>query len=82
MITEGRVERVKAKDKILNSTVLKLGDNINTDYIIPTKYLDLYEPEDLGQHVFEGLGEKYPELIKGHSVVIGGENFGLGICSS
>jgi len=63
--------------KIIQGKVLKLGDNINTDYIIPARYLDLYEPEELGPHVFEAYGD-YREKVKGHSIVIGGENFGSG----
>jgi 3-isopropylmalate/(R)-2-methylmalate dehydratase small subunit len=63
--------------KIIQGKVLKLGDNINTDYIIPARYLDLYEPEELGPHVFEGYGD-YREKVKGHSIIVGGENFGLG----
>jgi 3-isopropylmalate/(R)-2-methylmalate dehydratase small subunit len=63
--------------KIIRGKVLKLGDNINTDYIIPGKYLDRYEPEELGPHVFENYGD-YREKVKGHSILIGGENFGSG----
>ncbi|MCX5906471.1 MAG: 3-isopropylmalate dehydratase [Deltaproteobacteria bacterium] len=62
---------------IIRGKVLKLGDNINTDYIIPARYLDLYEPEDLGPHVFEEYGA-YRDRLRGHSIVIGGEDFGLG----
>jgi len=63
--------------KIIRGKVLKVGDNINTDYIIPGRYLDLYEPEELGPHAFEAYGD-YQEKVKGHSIIIGGENFGLG----
>jgi 3-isopropylmalate/(R)-2-methylmalate dehydratase small subunit len=63
--------------RIFQGRVLKLGDNINTDYIIPARYLDLYEPEELGFHVFEGYGD-YREKVKGHSIVVAGENFGSG----
>lgn len=64
--------------RILKGKVFEVGDDINTDYIIPAKYLDLYEPEDLGKHAFEGLGDEYPKMLKGHNIVIAGENFGLG----
>jgi 3-isopropylmalate/(R)-2-methylmalate dehydratase small subunit len=63
--------------KIIRGKVLKLGDNINTDYIVPARYLDLYEPEELGPHAFEAY-EDYREKVKGHSIIVGGENFGLG----
>ena len=58
--------------------VFKVGNDINTDYIIPGKYVDIYEPEELAGHAFEGLGEEYPKMLKGHSIVVAGENFGLG----
>lgn len=63
--------------KIIRGKVLRLGDNINTDYIVPARYLDLYEPEELGPHAFEAYGD-YREKVKGHSIIVGGENFGLG----
>jgi 3-isopropylmalate/(R)-2-methylmalate dehydratase small subunit len=64
-------------DRVLRGRALKLGDDINTDYIIPTKYLVLYEPEDLGEHALEGLGEDYPQLIRGYDFLVAGHNFGL-----
>lgn len=63
---------------IIKGRAFKVGDNINTDYIIPGKYLDMFEPEELECHVFEGLGEEYPKRLIGHSVVVAGENFGMG----
>lgn len=63
---------------LIKGKVFKVGDDINTDYIIPGKYVDIYEPEELGSHAFEGLGEEYPKMLIGHSVIVAGENFGLG----
>jgi 3-isopropylmalate/(R)-2-methylmalate dehydratase small subunit len=63
--------------RMIQGKVLKLGDNINTDYIVPARYLDLYEPEELGPHAFEAYGD-YRERVQGRSIVVGGENFGLG----
>jgi 3-isopropylmalate/(R)-2-methylmalate dehydratase small subunit len=63
---------------IIEGKAMKLGDEINTDYIVPAKYLDLYEPEELGQHALEGLGEMYSKMVKNHPVIVAGENFGLG----
>jgi 3-isopropylmalate/(R)-2-methylmalate dehydratase small subunit len=65
-------------EKILKGKVFKVGDDINTDYIVPGRYLDLYEPEELASHAFEGLGADYPERLKGHKIVLAGMNFGLG----
>lgn len=63
---------------IIRGRAFKVGDDINTDYIIPGKYVDVYEPAELARHAFEGLGEEYPERLIGHTVVVAGENFGMG----
>jgi 3-isopropylmalate/(R)-2-methylmalate dehydratase small subunit len=55
-----------------------LGDDINTDYLIPGKYVDVYEPAELAAHALEGLGLDYPRKLRGHTIVVGGENFGMG----
>ncbi len=65
-------------ESIIRAKVFKVGDDINTDFIIPAKYLDLYEPEELGPHAFEGMGPAHTAKLKGCSIVVGGENFGLG----
>jgi len=64
-------------DKI-RGLAFKIGDNINTDYIIPARYLDLYEAKELGTHLFEGLGPDYRERIKGCTVLVAGTNLGSG----
>jgi len=64
--------------EIIEGKVFKIGDNINADYIIPARYLDLYEPEDLGRHALAGLGEEYPKMLKDYRVIVSGENLGLG----
>ena len=64
-------------NRTIRGKILKMGDDINTDYIIPGRYLDLYEPEELGPHAFEGYGD-YREKLKGHPIIVAGENFGLG----
>ena len=62
----------------ISGNVFKVGDNINTDLILPARYLDLYEPKELGPHAFEGMGLMFVEKLKGSTIVVGGENFGLG----
>jgi len=63
---------------LIRGKVFRVGDDINTDFIIPARYLDLYEPQELGPHAFEGMGPAYAEKLKGCLIVAGGENFGLG----
>ena len=64
---------------MLKGTVTTIfGDDINTDYIIPAKFLDLYEPADLAPHAFEGMGPEVMQRMRGRTIVVGGENFGMG----
>jgi 3-isopropylmalate/(R)-2-methylmalate dehydratase small subunit len=57
---------------------IKFGDNINTDVIIPGKYLELIDPEELGRHALEGLDPTFAQRAKEGVILIGGENFGCG----
>jgi 3-isopropylmalate/(R)-2-methylmalate dehydratase small subunit len=63
---------------IIRGAVFKVGDDINTDSILPAKYLDLYEPADLAPHAFEGMGPEILKRMKDRTIVVGGENFGMG----
>jgi 3-isopropylmalate/(R)-2-methylmalate dehydratase small subunit len=58
--------------------VWKFGDNVDTDAIIPGKYLVLNSSEDLAKHAFENVRPQFAsQVIKG-DIVVGGENFGCG----
>jgi 3-isopropylmalate/(R)-2-methylmalate dehydratase small subunit len=58
--------------------VWKYGDDVNTDYIIPGKYLELVDPEEMARHAMEGIDPGFPEKISKGDVVVGGRNFGCG----
>jgi len=57
---------------------LKLGDNINTDLIIPGKYLHLEDPVELAQHVLEGLDGDFVKTYQKGDILVVGKNFGSG----
>ena len=61
-----------------SGSVLKLGDDINTDVIYPGKYILLYEPEEMKKHLFEGLGPEVSSRVRPGEIVLAGENFGCG----
>ncbi len=63
---------------VVEGKAFKLGDDINTDYFIPGKYVDVYEPEELASHALEGLGPEYPKRLQGHRILVVGENCGMG----
>ncbi|MEM4263090.1 MAG: 3-isopropylmalate dehydratase, partial [Thermoplasmata archaeon] len=56
----------------------KFGDNIDTDVIIPGRYLDNYSPEYLAKHVMEGIDPSFPAKVKRGDIIIAGKNFGIG----
>jgi 3-isopropylmalate/(R)-2-methylmalate dehydratase small subunit len=57
---------------------IKFGNNVDTDVILPGKYLVLMEPKELAKHALEGLDPAFPEKARKGVVVVGGENFGCG----
>lgn len=59
-------------------TAIKFGDNIDTDVILPGKYLVLIDPNDLAKHAMEGLDPEFPVRAKKGIVIVGGKNFGCG----
>ncbi len=65
-------------DKI-HGKVWKFGDNIDTDVIIPARYLNMTDPGELAAHLFEPVkGEHFDEVVDDGDIAIGGDNFGCG----
>lgn len=62
----------------LGGRVYKFGDNVNSDVIIPGRYLIHIDPEPLAEHAFEVLGEGFPAKLREFDVLVAGENFGCG----
>ncbi|MHA2407468.1 MAG: 3-isopropylmalate dehydratase small subunit [Candidatus Ranarchaeia archaeon] len=55
-----------------------LGDNIDTDVIIPARYLNLVDPTELGKHCLEDLDPSLAKKFHKNDFLIAGENFGCG----
>jgi len=62
----------------VSGNAIKFGDNVDTDVILPGKYLVLMDPKDLAQHAMEGLDPTFPGKAKKGVIVVGGKNFGCG----
>jgi 3-isopropylmalate/(R)-2-methylmalate dehydratase small subunit len=62
----------------VTGTAIKFGDNVDTDVILPGRYLVLMDPKDLAKHALEGLDPAFPEKAKKGIIVVGGKNFGCG----
>jgi 3-isopropylmalate/(R)-2-methylmalate dehydratase small subunit len=62
----------------VSGTAIKFGDNVDTDVILPGKYLVLIDPKELAKHAMEGLDPAFPEKARKGVIVVGGKNFGCG----
>ena len=62
----------------LPSHVWKFGDDIDTDAIIPGKYLTINKPDELAKHAFEGVRPDFAREVKDGDMIVAGFNFGCG----
>ncbi len=65
-------------DKILRGKVHKFGDNIDTDIIIPARYLVTTDPQELAKHCMEPIAPDFSQKAKPGDIIVAGENFGCG----
>ncbi|MCX6668509.1 MAG: 3-isopropylmalate dehydratase small subunit [Methanothrix sp.] len=63
---------------ILAGRAWKFGDDIDTDAIIPGRYLVINDPRELALHLFEGVRPEMVVQVRSGDYVVGGENFGCG----
>jgi len=62
----------------MSGRVWRFGDDVNTDLIIPGRYLDNYDPKHLASHAMEGANKDFPAMVQPGDIVVAGENFGCG----
>lgn len=62
----------------ISSTVIKYGDNVDTDVIIPARYLNANDNASLAQHCMEDLDPDFHKKVENSRIVVGGQNFGCG----
>lgn len=55
-----------------------VGDDIDTDVILPGRYLSLTDPAQLAQHVFEGVDPDFVKRVRPGDILVAGRNFGSG----
>lgn len=58
--------------------VHKYGDNIDTDVIIPARYLNSSDHRELASHCMEDIDSEFVNKVKIGDIMVGGENFGCG----
>jgi 3-isopropylmalate/(R)-2-methylmalate dehydratase small subunit len=59
---------------------IRLGDNINTDFIISGRYkFSITDMKELAKHIMEDIDPEFPKkIVAGRSVIVAGSNFGMG----
>ncbi|BEP29277.1 3-isopropylmalate dehydratase small subunit [Helicovermis profundi] len=63
---------------IIKGKVHKYGDNIDTDVIIPARYLNSSNSKELSKHCMEDIDSEFSSRVRRGDVIIAGENFGCG----
>jgi len=58
--------------------IWKFGNDINTDEIIPARYLNTSDPEELARHCMEDADPEFPNKVQKGDIIVAGSNFGCG----
>jgi len=64
--------------KTVKGKAIKFGNNIDTDVILPGKWMSLIDPNELAKHAMEGLDPTFPEKAASGVIAVGAKNFGCG----
>ncbi|BAF58714.1 3-isopropylmalate dehydratase small subunit [Pelotomaculum thermopropionicum SI] len=62
----------------IKGKVWKFGPDIDTDAIIPARYLNTSDPEELARHCMEDADPSFPARVRPGDVIVAGKNFGCG----
>jgi 3-isopropylmalate/(R)-2-methylmalate dehydratase small subunit len=63
---------------LIKGKVWIFGNDVDTDVIIPARYLNTSDPEELAKHVMEGLDRAFSHKVKAGDILVAGKNFGCG----
>lgn len=63
---------------LAKGTVFKYGDNVDTDVIIPARYLNIADSADLAKHAMEDIDPDFVKKMKPGDIVVAANNFGCG----
>ncbi len=64
--------------KEARGSVFKFGDNVDTDVIIPARYLATSEPAELAKHCMEDIDKTFIQNVKEGDIIVANKNFGCG----
>jgi 3-isopropylmalate/(R)-2-methylmalate dehydratase small subunit len=68
----------ETKGGILRGCLLRLGDSVRADQILPPAHAMLLDPQEMGKYALSGLGPEMPAKLVRHSVIWAGKNLGAG----
>lgn len=63
---------------ILEGKIWRYGDNVDTDVIIPARYLNTSNPKELASHCMEDIDTTFVGAVRAGDIVVAGRNFGCG----
>lgn len=63
---------------ILKGKTWKFGADIDTDAIIPARYLNTSDPKELAEHVMEDADKEFPKKVSAGDIIVADKNFGCG----
>ena len=63
---------------IFNGKAIKYGDNVDTDVIIPARYLNTIDKKELASHCMEDIDRDFVKKVEKGDIMIAGNNFGCG----
>ena len=61
-----------------NGHVFKYGDNVDTDVIIPARYLNSSDPDELATHCMEDIDKEFVNKVQKGDIIVANKNFGCG----
>lgn len=67
-----------SKTSVLSGKAWRFGDDVDTDAIIPARYLNTSDPDELAAHCMEDADPEFPSKVAEGDIIIGGKNFGCG----
>ncbi|HZK34829.1 MAG TPA: 3-isopropylmalate dehydratase small subunit [Bacillota bacterium] len=63
---------------MIQGKVIKYGNNVDTDVIIPARYLNTSDPDELASHCMEDIDKGFVDRVQAGDVIVAGSNFGCG----
>lgn len=62
----------------IQGTVFRYGDNVDTDVIIPARYLNTADAQELAAHCMEDIDPQFARTVRSGDIIVAGRNFGCG----